>query len=151
MAKLYTFSHISGHYILDGSFRISEKISLDSDNFKRTFSVYDDVFSLNNHDFFQKILRFQEDETGNKQKLRRSTDYTRIFKALHSILSSADSEKETKDSFAKMRLLAIKETKKNVRDSVHRDTLLIQTINAIDELNKSINLLSKRLREWYSL
>lgn len=42
-------------------------------------------------------------------------------------------------------------TKKKVKESVKFDTLLVQAINNIDELNKSANLLAKRLREWYEL
>ncbi len=32
-----------------------------------------------------------------------------------------------------------------------RDSLLIQTVNALNELNKATNLLFERLREWYSI
>jgi nucleolar protein 56 len=42
-------------------------------------------------------------------------------------------------------------TKKRVKDSIGYDNLIIQTINHIEELNKISNMLSKRLREWYSL
>jgi nucleolar protein 56 len=42
-------------------------------------------------------------------------------------------------------------TKNSVRKSVNNDILIIQTINSIDDINKNINLLAKRLREWYGL
>ncbi|MFH0867988.1 MAG: hypothetical protein V1831_01630 [Candidatus Woesearchaeota archaeon] len=42
-------------------------------------------------------------------------------------------------------------TKNSVRESVNNDGLIIQTIGSIEEIDKSINLLTKRLREWYSL
>lgn len=42
-------------------------------------------------------------------------------------------------------------TKKSVKDSIGYDNLIIQTTSHIEELNKIINMLSKRLREWYSL
>ncbi|HLP79219.1 MAG TPA: hypothetical protein VK158_01155 [Acidobacteriota bacterium] len=38
---------------------------------------------------------------------------------------------------------------KKIKDSVTWDTLLCQAIRSIDEIDKSINLLAKRLREWY--
>jgi nucleolar protein 56 len=42
-------------------------------------------------------------------------------------------------------------TKKDIKSSVTIDNLIIQTISNIDDLNRVINLLSKRLREWYAL
>ncbi len=42
-------------------------------------------------------------------------------------------------------------TKNSIKESVKNDTLIIQTISSIDEIDKNINLLAKRLREWYSL
>lgn len=42
-------------------------------------------------------------------------------------------------------------TKLKVKASVSDDQLIIQTINNIDDLNKAINTLVKRLREWYGL
>jgi len=42
-------------------------------------------------------------------------------------------------------------TKNSVKESVNNDALIIQTINGIEEIDKTINLLTKRLREWYSL
>ena len=42
-------------------------------------------------------------------------------------------------------------TKNSVKESVKNDTLIIQAISSIDEIDRSINLLAKRLREWYSL
>lgn len=45
----------------------------------------------------------------------------------------------------------LQRTKLGVRGSVNEDLLVIQAINSIEEINKVINLLSKRLREWYEL
>ena len=42
-------------------------------------------------------------------------------------------------------------TKLKLKDAVGDDMLIIQTINLIDELNKIINTMVKRLREWYGL
>jgi len=41
-------------------------------------------------------------------------------------------------------------TKKGIKDSVNEDNLIVQTIANINELDKTCNLLTKRLREWYS-
>jgi len=45
----------------------------------------------------------------------------------------------------------IAETKRKIRESVSNDNLIIQCISNIDDLDKAANLLSKRLRDWYSL
>ncbi len=45
----------------------------------------------------------------------------------------------------------IAETKKQIRESVRQDYLIIQSVRIVDELNKSINSLTKRLRDWYAL
>jgi len=42
-------------------------------------------------------------------------------------------------------------TKDSIRNSVHDDTLIVQTINSIEDIDKTINVLIKRLRDWYSL
>jgi len=42
-------------------------------------------------------------------------------------------------------------TKKSLKESVNNDSLIIQTISSIEELDKVQNILTKRLREWYSL
>ncbi|MBI2573237.1 NOP58 family protein [Candidatus Woesearchaeota archaeon] len=38
-----------------------------------------------------------------------------------------------------------------LRDSVGTDSLLVQTVSAIEEIDKVTNLLTKRLREWHAL
>jgi nucleolar protein 56 len=51
----------------------------------------------------------------------------------------------------KLRIKAIELVKEKLRHSVGEDLLLIQAISNTEELDKSINLLSERLREWYEL
>ncbi len=50
--------------------------------------------------------------------------------------------------FYNMNLLV---TKKAIKASVKADLLVIQAISNIAEIDKSINILTKRLREWYAL
>lgn len=42
-------------------------------------------------------------------------------------------------------------SKESIKHSVGNDTLIIQAINITGEIDKTINALSKRLRDWYSL
>ncbi len=41
-------------------------------------------------------------------------------------------------------------SRKQMQGSVDDDTLILQAINALDEVDKVINMLSKRLREWFA-
>jgi len=47
--------------------------------------------------------------------------------------------------------IGIEFTKRKIKQTVKKDKIIIQTINAIDELDKSINIFIARLREWYGL
>lgn len=50
-----------------------------------------------------------------------------------------------------LREKAIQTVRAKLRESVKEDTLIVQTVSGIEELEKAANLLSKRLREWYEL
>ena len=50
-----------------------------------------------------------------------------------------------------LRLKAIEDVKEQLRNAVKDDWLIIQASSNLDELDKAINLLVKRLREWYEL
>ena len=45
----------------------------------------------------------------------------------------------------------LEETKKKLRETVDFNDFIVQGINNIDEINRVINMLAKRLREWYEL
>jgi len=47
--------------------------------------------------------------------------------------------------------VGIELTKEKIRKSIEKDKLVIHAVNAIDEINKCINIFVERLREWYSL
>ncbi len=47
--------------------------------------------------------------------------------------------------------IGIEFTRRKVKQTVKKDKIIIQTVNAIDELDKSINIFIARLREWYGL
>ncbi|MFH1064820.1 MAG: hypothetical protein V1729_07075 [Candidatus Woesearchaeota archaeon] len=51
----------------------------------------------------------------------------------------------------RMREASIIITKREIAESVRRDHLIIQASNNISEIDKVINTLAKRLREWYEL
>jgi nucleolar protein 56 len=53
--------------------------------------------------------------------------------------------------FKGIREKCIQETKNKIRESVNEDAIIIQTISLIEELDKVINQLVVRVREWYEL
>ncbi len=56
-----------------------------------------------------------------------------------------------KMDFAEKRLELLNETKQKISKSIQDDNLISQSISSITEIDKAVNLLSKRLREWYEL
>ncbi|MBI5390870.1 hypothetical protein HZB02_05220 [Candidatus Woesearchaeota archaeon] len=52
---------------------------------------------------------------------------------------------------AKLRTSLLSATKAAIRSSVKEDNLIIQCVNSMQETEKCINMMSKRLREWYGL
>ena len=52
---------------------------------------------------------------------------------------------------AKLREKNLQLTKQKLKESVNEDNLIIQTVSNCEELNKILNMLVKRLREWYEL
>lgn len=56
-----------------------------------------------------------------------------------------------KKYFSELAKKNVQLTKEGIKSSVSADNLITQTIANIEELDKSANLLAKRLREWYGL
>lgn len=56
----------------------------------------------------------------------------------------------TSMDFKKIREKALAETGEKLRNSVSDDLFIMQAVNNIEEIDKTANTLSKRLREWYS-
>jgi nucleolar protein 56 len=60
--------------------------------------------------------------------------------------------KDYDDFINKMNFWALELTKLSMKSfSQQKDKLIIQTVEALDDLDKILNLLSERIREWYSL
>ncbi len=58
------------------------------------------------------------------------------------------SEEEFNDLF---REVSIELTKVQIKISAKRDSLVVQAVRALDEIDKVLNVFSERLREWYGL
>jgi nucleolar protein 56 len=57
----------------------------------------------------------------------------------------------SKPDIKKLRKINLDLAKKKIKESINEDNFICQSINSMIEMDKVINLLSKRLREWYSL
>lgn len=121
---MYLFSNILGAFIFDAQFSIVDKI------------LFKDLEDYKNKDVFIEKIR-------KKYKDLKEPDEN----ILKNILAYFKDSKFIENFYNKNLQL----TKSDIKSSVINDTLLMQSINLIDELDKVINLLIKRLREWYEL
>lgn len=110
--------------------------------------VFDNQFNLVEHIKFNNIKDYEkkqkaEEKVRKKYKNIKPTPKEKIPLALEFL-----KKPEFMKQFYSQNLAL---TKKLVRSSINPDNLIIQTISNTDELDKTVNMLVKRLREWYSL
>lgn len=119
---MHLFSNILGVFAFDGQFKVVDKI------------LFKDIADYKNkNEFIDKLKdRHKNIREPNEEELKKillffkSNEFFGIFYEKNLQL-----------------------TKDGIKNSVNKDTLVIQAINSAGELDKSINLLAKRLREWY--
>ena len=109
--------------------------------FDENVNVVDEILFKNIEDYRNKE-KFIEKLAGRHKNLRELDE-----NIVKKILLQFSSKKFSHDFYDKNLEL----TKNDVKGSVNEDTLIVQSINAVDELDKAANLLAKRLREWYGL
>ena len=121
---MHVFSNILGIFAFDEKLDIVEKVSFG-------YLMEEDEKKKIIGEFAKKYQGFSEPDSKTLcqmlQKLR-AEEFTGQFRKLNTELS-----------------------KSGVRDSVKEDILLIQSIKTIEETDRAINLLAKRLREWYEM
>ncbi len=124
MRNKYIFSNIIGTFIFNEHFKIIKSIMFkDNEQYKRK--------EKSEKEFLKKYPDLKQP---NEKQLKRILNY---FK-------SNEFHKE-------FRKKNIEISKKLVKESVNDDNFVIQTVSNIEELDKIINMMVKRLREWYSL
>lgn len=64
------------------------------------------------------------------------------------VLKKLENEQRLKKEFY---IKNLELTKRQIKESVSDDNLIIQAVGSIDEIDKAANILAKRLREWYEL
>jgi len=96
---------------------------------------YTDLVSSKKNDAFN----FDTEKTG--EKLLRE-NLRSIIKEIH--LSDADLNEQLTE-------IGVELTKTRIKEAVKKDKIIIQAVDAIDEIDKSLNIFIARLREWYGL
>jgi len=120
----YIYSNIIGSFVIDEDFRIVAK------------------------QLFKSAKDYEEKEKIEKKLLKKHPEAEPLPKeVLAAVLELFKDPKYYKQFYEKNFQL----TKTRVRNSVNTDNLILQTISNIDDLDKTCNILVKRLRDWYNL
>lgn len=122
---MYIFTNILGVFIFDGQFNVIDKT---------LFNGLEDY--KNKNEFIEKLknrgfLNLKEPDK----------------KGLKSILIYFKNPQFFSDFYNKN----LQFTKSAIKNSVNKDTLIMQSVKSIDQIDKAINILAKRAREWYEL
>lgn len=136
----YMYSSVLSTYLFDENFsivkekRIQNPIELD----KGLWTQEEKALIAANKN--EKIIF-----VGQKKEKIQGVEFTNDENVINKVL------KASKNNFDEHFSITIKITKKKISESFSKEFFIVQTINAITELEKSINLLSKRVREMYSV
>ena len=121
---MYLFSSVLGVFVFDEQFNVVDEL---------LFKDLEDY--LNKEESIKKIR--------NKHKAINEPGKEKLGKILLYFKSSK--------FFENFHDKNLQLTKQHVKNSVNEDALIIQAIKSIDDLDKTISLLLKRLRDWYEL
>tara|TARA_Y100000310_G_C20699785_1_gene828629 strand:- start:6835 stop:7770 length:936 start_codon:yes stop_codon:yes gene_type:complete len=109
--------------------------------------IFNEKIELIDKILFKNITNTKDIENSIKKLTEKHTPVQPQDKQTEQILNYFKNNKFSKDFYKTNLELTIQ----NLKDSVQFDTLLIQSVNAIGEIDTIINKLSKVLREWYEL
>ena len=142
---LYIYSNVIGAFVFNTGLRIIDKTLFDEKD------IVNNSLKLNNNEWIEeekalikkhghKILYL-----GKKKTELIETSKDNKFETVNERISQIPNFHQL------MRKAGIIIAKNKIKNSVKQDTLVIQAINNIDELDRVANTLIKRLREWYEL
>jgi RNA processing factor Prp31 len=110
--------------------------------------VFDEKFNAVDSILFKNIEEYKNKEKSvEKLKSKHKSLKEADENSLKSILLHFKSANFFSDFYNKN----IELTKIDLRNSVTKDILLMQSINSVEEIDKAASILIKRLREWYQL
>ncbi|PIN85985.1 hypothetical protein COV19_07245 [Candidatus Woesearchaeota archaeon CG10_big_fil_rev_8_21_14_0_10_44_13] len=148
MPQFYLYTNIIGSYVFDQKFFMIDKV------------IFKDNEILANSNLIEQG-RFIPAEKSLITKHRKGNfivigPRTESFEGIKSSLDDKTYEKITlelkkdRSVFERLRHHNTILTKDKIRHAVNEDTVIMQTISSVMELEKIINTIAKRLREWYS-
>jgi nucleolar protein 56 len=138
MGENYIYTNCLGIFVLDDSFRLVEKIEIKEG---QDFSGWLEEEKALAERYKGKELFY----IGYKKEKTAGIKLTQDPKKIRALINFL------KEQRADLRTRCINTTIKKVRDSVNKNNFIIQAINNTEEIQKAVNLLVKRLREWYEL
>ncbi|MBD3202717.1 hypothetical protein GF327_00350 [Candidatus Woesearchaeota archaeon] len=130
---MYLYSNCVGTFVFNQNFHIREKVYFSKQESLKNSRLIEKGKILDSE---KKFL----DKFKNIENLRKTKDKNKLARVLPKF------RKFHKKFYEKNIFI----TKNKIRESVTKDLLIIQTISSIEEYNKVINMLVKRLREWYA-
>ena len=141
--KVYIFPSIAGIFVFDAEFKIIEKIDVNSNDIDKIHALeWTDAEKQLFKKYESKAIKFiafkkehfNPEMSANKEEFFKALDYVKSIQY-----------------FPDLRNKNILLAKRQVKASFNRDALLMQAANHINELDKEINTLVKRCRDWYEL
>jgi len=142
---LYIYSNIIGSFVFNTGLRIIDKAFFDenkivsnAENLEKGEWLDEEKALIKKHG--HKIIYL-----GKKKTELIETSKDNKFEIVNERIS------EMPEFYPMMRKAGIIIAKHKIKNSVKQDTLVIQAINNINELDRVANTLIKRLREWYEL
>jgi len=139
MMKVFVSQTFLGIFAFDEKERLVDKVLFPKDAKKI-------VDSLENPEKFKKELIEKLGKKGYKQIEESDEIGKSSFRKVAKDLGYSD-----KQLNKLLTEIGIELTRRKIKQTVKKDKIIIQTVNAIDELDKSINIFVARLREWYGL
>jgi len=144
---LYIYSNIIGSFVFNTGLRIIDKTLFDEKD------IVNNALKLNNNEWLEEEKALIKKHghkiiyLGKKQTELKGIELSNEnkFELVNERIS------QIPNFYQLMRKAGIAITKNKIKNSVKQDTLVIQAINNIDELDRVANTLIKRLREWYEL
>lgn len=120
----FIYTNILGSFVLDSKLKIIDQIE------------------------FKDVQDFIKKEDTEKKLKKKHPDSELLPKDKFSAVLELFKDKKYFQKFFEINLSL---TKQAIKSAVSKDNFITQTISNINELDKAVNLLSKRLREWYAL
>ncbi|MFC1733950.1 NOP5/NOP56 family protein [candidate division KSB1 bacterium] len=147
MPQLYIYSNLTGTYVFNQKFYMIDKV------------VFNEKEAVKNSGMLE-LGRFIDSEKNLVKKHKKGSfsyiglkteeiNGVKVVSDYEAYSKINDELKKDKKIFGKLKELNTVITRQKIRGAVNEDTLIVQTVSSIKELEKISNMLAKRLREWY--